>query len=380
MKRAAFLICICLFVSVVHTPAFAQRLKFGHVTAYTRNLYIGAAVSAILEAPPEALLDAAQAAFAEIENTNFLLRAEVLADEMQESQPHLIGLQEVFRLALNGDSSMPPFLDYLDTLLEALDARKLDYRIAAVVNNPSLTFNVDLFPPEGPEIIEVTGRNVILARGDVTTEVVAFPCANDLDDTTDDGCAYKTLLPLPPPFSDSFVFRSFVGVDAMVRGKTYRFVTTHLETPRAGGNDITFLQQAQAAELVGAIIAETPPKRPVILAGDFNSGPMDLPGSAYDIIRSAGYADTWKRNIISFFNPDGFTCCQDNDLNNDESLLDLRIDHIFVKNNLGFLPFSFTGPVFARIIGDERIGDSQPKWSADHAGPFVVLPRIPLFK
>jgi hypothetical protein len=131
---------------------------------------------------------------------------------------------------------------------------------------------------------------------------------------------------------------------------------------------------------VGAIAMATPPKRPVILVGDFNSPPTEPAGSAYDIIRAAAYADTWQRNLLRFFNPHGFTCCQDNDLDNDVSLLDKRIDFIFVKNNRGILPVSFTGPVVSVVIGDEPISDSQPKWSSDRGGPLAVLPRLPVFE
>ena len=173
------------------------------------------------------------------------------------------------------------------------------------------------------------------------------------------------------------MFRGFVGVDAVVDGETYRFVTTHLEVQAVG----TAIQQAQAAELVATIGRATPPERPVILVGDFNSAPTDPPGSAYDIIRTAAYADTWQRNLFKSLTPGGFTCCQASDLTNDASLLNERIDHIFVKNNLGVLPFSFTGLVFAVVIGDERRSvPSQPQWSSDHAGPFAVLHGIPLFE
>jgi hypothetical protein len=62
------------------------------------------------------------------------------------------------------------------------------------------------------------------------------------------------------------------------------------------------------------------------------------------------------------------------------SLLDSRIDHIFVKNNLGVLPFSFPCLVFATILGDAPISAAQPKWISDHTEPFAVLLGIPLFK
>ena len=126
-----------------------------------------------------------------------------------------------------------------------------------------------------------------------------------------------------PALPPSAVFRGFVGVDAIVEGETYRFVTTHLEVRGVG----TAIQQAQAAELVATIGRATPPERPVILVGDFNSAPTAGAGSAYDIIHAAAYADTWQRNLFRSLNPDGFTCCQASDLTNDTTLLNERIDH-----------------------------------------------------
>ena len=294
----------------------------------------------------------AGAAFREIAETNFPQRAQALAAEIAALQPHLIGLQEVFTFTLTDANGTPPFVDSLATLLAALRARGLHYRVAATVTNIHLTFRFDLVPPApGEEIIQVVDRDVILARRGVETTVADFPCAHPAAD----GCHYAALLalPLPEPFPDSAVFRGFVGVDAVVEGATYRFVTTHLEVREAGGQDITDIQQAQAAELVGTIGRTTPPTRPVILVGDFNSAPTAGADSAYDIIHTAGYADTWQWNLFKALNPDGFTCCQASDLDNPASFLTERIDHIFVKNNLGVLPFSFTGLVVAVVIGNE---------------------------
>jgi hypothetical protein len=375
MKRVAVFALLCALVA--STPASAQELQFGNIRVYTRNLYIGTDFDAVLGARPEEFLDAARGAFAEIVATNFPLRAEALAKEIATIRPHLIGLQEVFNFTLDGVNSDLPFVNYLETLLTALAALGLDYQVAAVVNNIDLTFNCDLFEcPPRAEKIGVLDRDVILARGDVDTRVAHFDCQHP----SKDGCNYDTLLPLVlPPLLDTSVFRGFVGVDAVVNGETYRFVTTHLEVREAAGQTIPLIQRAQAAELVRTIEA-TPPKRPVILVGDFNSEPTDPAGSPYDIIRAAAYADTWKQNILKSRVSQGFTCCQDSDLNNDKSLLKDRVDIIFVKNNFGVLPFSLPGLVFSVVAGDEPIRNSQPKWSSDHAGPFALLLGIPLFE
>ena len=57
-------------------------------------------------------------------------------------------------------------------------------------------------------------------------------------------------------------------------------------------------------------------------------------------------------------------------------MLDERIDVVFVRNNFGFLPFSVTGPTLGLVIGDEPILPVRPRWSADHAGPLMFLPRL----
>jgi hypothetical protein len=379
MQRLSVLALLCALL--MSPPAYAQLLQFGAITVYTRNLYIGTDFAPVLAAVQDTpnLSAVAQAAFADIARTNFPQRAAALAAELEALQPHLIGLQEVFNFTLNGVHSTPPFVDALETLLAALAARGLTYRVAAVVNNITLTFRFDLFQQGREEVIQVLDRDVILARSDVPTMVAAFPCATRYPDHLPaDGCNYTALLPLvlPAPFPPSAVFRGFVGVDAVVEGATYRFVTTHLEVQAVG----TAIQQAQAAELVGTLGLATPPERPLILVGDFNSAPTESAGSVYDIIRTAAYADTWQHNRVTSSSPDGFTCCQASDLTNDVSLLDSRIDHIFVKNNLGVLPFSFPGPVFATVLGDAPISAAQPKWSSDHAGPFAVLLGIPLFE
>ena len=53
-----------------------------------------------------------------------------------------------------------------------------------------------------------------------------------------DGCNYTVIAKVPSPLSPPDppaepqtidIMRGFVGIEATVRGKTYRFVTTHLE-------------------------------------------------------------------------------------------------------------------------------------------------------
>ncbi len=67
---------------------------------------------------------------------------------------------------------------------------------------------------------------------------------------------------------------------------------------------------------------------------------------------------------------DGFTCCQEDLLTNDESSLDERIDHIWVRPPLA----GAQGPKFLTAVHSMTVGDRQKDrtaswlWPSDHAG------------
>jgi endonuclease/exonuclease/phosphatase family metal-dependent hydrolase len=159
------------------------------------------------------------------------------------------------------------------------------------------------------------------------------------------------------------IWRGFVAIDARVRGKTYRFVNTHLKVRGEGpAIQISAIQAAQARELIVELRDET---RPVIVVGDFNSSPQDPPIDAsvlapYTQFFEAGYVDTWHDNEA------GFTCCQAEDLLNADSMLDERIDLILVRNA--------DGSFFTTTVGDKP-QDKTPSglWSPDHAGVFARI-------
>ena len=99
------------------------------------------------------------------------------------------------------------------------------------------------------------------------------------------------------------------------------------------------------------------------MVGDFNSDPRDpvLPGPIvppYMQLTAAGFVDTWT---LRPGNPEGYTCCQEEDLVNRKSVLFERVDLIF----------SSTEPegVKVNLVGD-KIPDKQPSglWPSDHAG------------
>jgi endonuclease/exonuclease/phosphatase family metal-dependent hydrolase len=142
-------------------------------------------------------------------------------------------------------------------------------------------------------------------------------------------------------------------------------VNTHLE-----GADPAIIQHLQAFELVKTLQTTTPDDLPLILVGDFNSSPEDAlvdPDVPYQLIVDEGFADIWDTNLLKFFDPNGLTCCQDDDLLNRTSHLDERIDLIFIRDT-SLLPIAFvTGrvPIFPL--------NKPPNWASDHDGVFGRL-------
>jgi endonuclease/exonuclease/phosphatase family metal-dependent hydrolase len=336
------------------------------LTVMTRNLYLGADLAPMIAAEnKEQFLSAVFDIMETIEDNSFPERAAAMAAEIVEKKPHLVGLQEVLNFTIDEATPGPPFNDYLEELLKALEARGADYRVAAVVKNLDRVF------PFGTNLIGVLDRDVILRRGDVETDVVDLTGLCQVSQVSEDGCNFITAASLPNPLATEdeplppvVIKRGYVAIDAWIGSFPLRFVNTHLEVKELG----PFLQAAQAFELTQILRAFNSLRAPVIVVGDFNSDPRDsvLPGPIvppYMQLTAAGFVDTWTRRPG---NPDGYTCCQEEDLVNRKSVLFERVDLIF----------SSTEPesVMVNLVGD-KIPDKQPSglWPSDHAG---VVGRI----
>jgi endonuclease/exonuclease/phosphatase family metal-dependent hydrolase len=378
-----------LVLTVFSSPVDADDV----IKVMTQNQYLGADLTPIfLSQNEDDFSEAVITAFTQAAVNNFPLRAQRFATQVALTEPDLIGLQEVLDLKLNGTNLEPPFIDHLAVTLDALTARGQHYAVAAVVINFSITIPFDVTGDGNDELVSVVDRDVILARRGVTvTQLdgnhtdgglcgvpipIQLPFPSLLQSSpSQDGCNYTIALQVDSPlFQEPIIIpRGFVGVDAMVRGQKYRFVTTHLEVKQPDPTEpaSALLQSLQSVELVGTLQATTPPDRKLILVGDFNSSPEDEPMAGitppYQIIASADFADVWDTNPLRFFNPGGFTCCHLADLSNTMSLLNERIDIIFVRET-SFQPLAFvTGqvPIFPLTV--------PPNWVSDHGGVFGKL-------
>jgi hypothetical protein len=337
------------------------------ITVMTRNVYVGTDVDRIIEAEdPRDIPILVAEAFQTLLATNFPERAEAFAQEILETDPHLIGLQEIslIRHQSPGDAviggTLPAqdvLFDFLDILVTTLHAYGLDYRAVATIQNadvelPMIT-GVD---PLAFDDVRLTDFDVILARGDV-----------EISNT--DARNYLATLPVPDGQGGvAFVIRrGYTAVDATVGHNTVRFVNTHLEPADPG------VKQDQADELIATLEHET---LPVIVVGDLNT-PAPA-GAVYNTFLDAFYADVWDLRSNGRNEP-GFTANHASDLRNDVVDLQKRIDFILVRNRPGAAPRSAIGRVFAIVVGDE-LGDRTPSglWPSDHAGVVarMVVPPV----
>jgi hypothetical protein len=370
--------------------------QFGRpLKVMTRNLYIGTDLFKVLEPcksedlssglPEQLCLPfKVAAAFQTIPATDFVTRAEAIADEIERYRPDLIGLQEVYLIRLQSPGNFIEGVfrpdaadvayDYLEILLGALWKRGLQYEAVATIKNVDLEFPMLAgFNGLQPLLddVRITDRDVILVRKHAKILEVDSRTYQNLFvfDFEMPGGAHLFL-----PFK-----RGFCSVKARVRGATYRFVNTHLEVrdfwvPVPGSEELRAVQRLQVEELMTELAGET---LPTVLVGDFNSDPNDPEDYAYSVMGASGFVDVWHRR---WWRPDpGLTCCREQWLADPGYELYERIDLVFVRNDFGVLDFSLIGPVYAQVVGADPIADAPPLYASDHAGVFARL-KLPLLR
>ena len=308
-----------------------------HITVMTRNLYIGADVDPIIEAAatgqPELIPGLVDQAFQTMMFTNYPERAGAIADEIAATNPELIGVQEAYVISVG-----ELVLDFTWILQQQLLARGLDYYVAGSIKNTDV-----MIPGEAAGMVSLVDYDVVLARGDVSTDNVVEQ-------------NYVTRLPAFPLGEQQLqILRGFVAVDANVDGRTYRFVNTH---PEPGPGFSAQVRQGQIAELIAYLDDET---LPVIIVGDLNTdGYTREPG--YALLMDAGYKDAWVK--FAGHKEPGFTSSHADDLTNETVNFYHRIDHI-LASRLGWARVDIVGDE----VGDRFLTSGRYYlWPSDHAG------------
>ena len=327
---------------------FEECFRENRLTLMTWNIYQGANQSSIFTATtPSEFVTAVGSAYNRIQATNFIERADSIAEKIQEIRPDLIGLQEVILLRTQipsdgyATSATNISFDYLEILIDALTKRGLIYE--PVVVQASTDIEVPGVTSTGLMDIRFTDRDVLLAQANTN-----FTLSNI------NGTQFVAKLPLTTPFGTSNILRSWVSVDVSFdNGDKVRVVSTHLEALSP------VIQELQADELIDW---SGNTHLPIIFIGDFNSNAVGTGTKTYTKLKDVDFIDAWSLKGKGT----SFTCCQADDLLNQNSSLTERIDLVMFRGNFEVKDIGIVG----NSQNDRTISGL---WPSDHAGVVANL-------
>ena len=352
--RRAFACALTLTLALVPAgmaQAAKPKKKHADLTVMTRNIYLGGNIFGPIGAPdlPE-FERRAGLLWAEVQSTDFPVRSKLLAREIKQTKPDVIGMQEVaiWRRGPDGlkDGATTPatqvVYDFLATLRRDLKRLGLNYSVGSKQQETDIEAPID------------AGYDVRLTMFDV----VLVKKRADLKVKTRFGKNYADKIPVPTPGGTLTSTRGWTGIDLTFKGKKLRFVNTHLEA------FLDSTREAQAREFVGSA-GPLRTKRQLIVTGDMNSDPegRESPSAAFDILAGGGLVDTWASRLGP-----GFTCCleQSDARDTNTNGFDHRIDLILAKPKLRALRGTVVGA---------KLSDRAPNglWPSDHAGAVTTL-------
>ena len=322
----------------------------------TRNLYLGADLTPIIVAPgPVELAEATANTWLAVAATDFPERAKLIAQEIDDTSPDLIGLQEValWRYGDFGDPSdaLTVEYDYLESLQAELSNLGLNYSVAVVQE----TFDAEApasVSTDGTFVfqdVRLTQRNVILVHDSVSY-------------TNAQSVYYSTNTTFPGiggiPGNDLVDLRGWVSIDVAMtpKEKPFRFVNTHLDS------FVAPVRTAQAQELADGPLSGT---MKVIAVGDFNSPPAGDQSGAYQILTDPSNGKMRDAWIEASGTDPGYTFGQDADLKNLTDLSSTRIDHVLTRT------------AAVKTVSAQLVGTTAPTagglWASDHFGVVAEL-------
>ncbi len=343
VKGAAAL--LALLACVTATAGEAKRSPVT-IRVMTRNLYLGTNLDAIVQAKsaPEAF-GAVEKGWMEVQLNDFPTRARAIAKEIASARPDFVGFQELslYRTQTPADFTVTRAttvaLDYAKELRKALAARKLHYRFLAIENET----DAELPSGDPPNMdIRLTVRDGLLVRIDKKIKIRRVRSG-----------LYSTTTPLFGGFV--IAKRGWVLADATVAGRTFRVVTTHLES----FNDTS--QVAQGKELIGPG-GPAATSLPTILLGDLNSRADGTGTPTHADLLAGGFKDAWAQAHPGDI---GLTCCHGDDLRAVGGPFYSRVDYVLMRN--GFRA------VAAGIVGESPGDQLDGLWPSDHAGVWARL-------
>ncbi len=353
------LLCVLMLCAEVGELSAKSNSKANNrdreLSVMTRNMYLGTDFSEIFAAQtPEQLVAEVAEAYSEVEAGKPAERIAGIADEIQAASPTLVGLQEValWRIGAPFDPSPAETVtyDFLQLLLDELAARGLHYAPVAIQTNldaevPAVFSQTHAFD------VRFTDRLVVLARTDLKNSQFKLQGTQAQQFTTNLTLPTATLGTLTIP-------RGWISVDVKMRGKTYRFVNTHLES---FSPIINYIQSAELLQTAGNT------NLPLIFAGDFNSD-AESNDASYQLLLNAGFRDVWEQTHP---NEPGFTWALFLTDPYTYTTPFQRLDLILIRGEIEALD--------ADVVGENPTTDRTPSglMRSDHAGVTASLKLRP---
>src|SRR4051794_9962832 len=217
---AGFLLIALLISS---NPVSAEQGRKRFATVMTYNIYQGTELEHVLAATDlSSFVTGVTIDYANVIATSFPERALAIAGEIAQNKPDLVALQEValWRIRVPSDPSLPATdvaYDFLQILLDALNAAGQHYTTAVVRAN--FDTQGTGFSGTGFFDVRLTDRTAILARAD-------FPDA-DLEISNPQQEDFKVNAEFDLLGKHIVVLGGWASVDASIRGKKFRLITTH---------------------------------------------------------------------------------------------------------------------------------------------------------
>lgn len=314
-------------------------------TVLTWNVYLGVDLFRLFRAEStEEARRVAERMLDEVDPDRYRARAEAIAAAVAAADADVLALQEAVLLrAGRPDVDGPPsavLVDLLSLVGEALADRGRDYEVAAVTTTTDAMFPVET--DAGPIDVRLTDRDALLVDAEVETgETVTdtYEAAHSVSLTSDD----RTLT----------LERGYCSAEVRMDGVGFTAVSTHLESTARQ------VRREQARELLGALPADGP----VVVGGDFNSGP-GTETATYDRLTAE------LRDAYAALDRDagGFTCCRAEDLRSEDSRLDRRIDALLYRGEVRPTGVDRVGHRPEDRAEVEADGETVRIWPSDHAG------------
>jgi Endonuclease/Exonuclease/phosphatase family len=308
--------------ALIAAPSTTMADDDGGIRLITQNMDVGSTFAGLGAAQtPQQFFAAVSTLYNKVLATKPDERAAAMAQEIARHRPELVALQEAAMLRTGtGGPATTVRSDLLQLLLDALAGLGQPYRALAIVPG------IDAQAPSTLGFdVRVTMQDAILVRADLPDE---FEVSNLQIEQ------FGIKLTVPSALGAFADTRGWGAIDVNMRGHRFRFVTTHLDST------VPAIRVAQAREL---LLTAANTSLPVIMAGDFNidaDTSLDPSFPAYQAMINAGFSDAWRVKRA----PDpGFTCCQADNLLNQTSQLNQRIDLVLFRGAFGVTDISLIG-------------------------------------